>query len=210
MISGIFSSKQGSGKFWTFIDFAVMTTFTALSIFDGTATVFYVLYLFWWYEFFNISINQIFDRVYKRKRPTDAHAMNRVGPIFMMFVYIIFIIVFFGGIAVWRNRDLLDLNIETFLFKNFYFNLNLLFILVELIYRNVQEKNRMAIKYGISSNMVVLHVSIILGVLLLYFVVNKHPETFAPDKVFASLLILIPFLLLRLITQSLQTKRKKQ
>ncbi len=210
MISSIFSNKQSSGNFWTFIDFAVMTTFTVLSIFDGTATVFYVLYLFWWYEFLNISINQIFDKVYKRERPSDAHVMNRVGPIFMMFVYIIFIIVFFGVIAVWKNRDLLDLNIETFLFKNFYFNLNLLFILVELIYRNVQEKNRMAIKYGVSSNIVVLHVSIILGVLLLYFVVNKHPESFAPDKVLASLLILIPFLLLRLITQLLQAKRKKQ
>jgi len=209
MISGIFSNKQGSRYLWVFLDFTAMTTFTALAIFDGAATVFYVLYLFWWYEFLNITINQIFDKVFKRERPSDSKRMDIVGPLFMMIIYLIFIIVFFGMIAIWSNRDLLYLNIETLIFKNFYFNLNLLFILVELVYRNIQEKNRMAIKYGISSNMVVLHISIILGALLLFFVINKYPETFTPDKVLASLLILTPFLLLRFIAQYLQAKRKE-
>lgn len=208
MMNSTILNNKSTSYFWSFFDLILMTVFTSLSIYRGDATVFYVLYLFWWYEFLNIAVNQIFDKVYKRTNPQSIPSIHKIGPLFMMFIYLILIIVFFGIIANWRNYDLIAINVETLFFKSFYFNLNLLFIFVELVIKNLRAKNNLAVTYGLSGNMIVLHISIILGAIMLFFVVNQFPEIFSPDQFFASLLILFPFLLLRFVAQYLQIKKK--
>lgn len=200
--------KNSSVYGW--IDMVVMTLLTIMSVYDGKSTVFYIIYLFWWNEVLSILINTFFDKLYKRpKQPKEFSAGSPAG--ILLTVYWLFIIIIFGLITNWSNTNVLWANFEIMFFKNIYFNLNLLFIITEISFFNIQYKNSLPAQAssGITANMIILHISIILGAFLLFLVVKKFPNVFTPENTWASLLIISPFLLLRFLVQLYKLKSNR-
>ena len=119
------------------------------------------------------------------------------GPLFIMGIYFVFIVIFFGFIANWGNENLTIVNLEILMFKNWFFNANLLFILIERIYLHYS-KPAIGVSNGhFTANMLVLHISIVLGGLIMFFIVKRYPETFTPQNLWGSVIVVLPFLLLK-------------
>ncbi|MEY8848303.1 hypothetical protein AB9K26_05790 [Psychroserpens sp. XS_ASV72] len=177
-------------------DFLVFILLTALSIWSGQTTVFYILYFFWWNELIRIVVDRICF-----KRNNNAVLAGRTTPILGSFiqmgVYFIFLVVFFAFMANWNNEVLLMTNMKILFFQNWFFNINLLFIVFErIVLHSTQQPLR--VSFGnFTPNMLVLHVSIILGVVLMFFVVRNFPDTFTPTNLWGSVLIILPFLLIK-------------
>lgn len=177
-------------------DFLVFTLITAASIVQGQSTVFYVLYFFWWNELIRIVV----DRMVYRKNPNaQVENVGSIGSsLFMMGIYWVFLVVFFGFIANWDNRELSTVNFQILFFQNWFFNANLIFVVLERLFLH-QREYPLRIRFGgFTRNMILLHVSIILGGILMFFVVKNYPDYFTPDNPLGSLLIISPFLLIRL------------
>lgn len=183
------------------VDILMMTVLTALSVYNGQASVFYIIYLFWWNEALTVIIGRIFDKIYKREK-SQIETVIGFGSLFMLGIYWVFILVFFGFIANWENPETIHVNLEILFFKNIYFDLNLIFIILQLCSYNIVHKNSLKPITGLTANMIVLHISIILGGLIMFFVVLRYPETFTPENLWGSICIIAPFLLLRFIVQS--------
>ncbi len=196
MISTIFS-----GKIRDRIDAWVFTLFTVLGVYQGEVTIFYILYFFWWNEAAIISVDRLF---YKRNpQAIFTSGESTTTPIsrslFVLGIYFVFIVVFFGFIANWQNQKLLITNLEVLFFHNWFFNLNLSFVLLERLYRHWTNKPVLMSSGIFTVNMIVLHISIILSAFILFFVVFRYPDIFTPDNLWGSVLIITPFLLLRLV-----------
>ncbi|MVO09192.1 hypothetical protein GOQ30_08470 [Flavobacterium sp. TP390] len=186
-------------------DFLVFMLLTLLSVLNGQTTVFYLMYFFWWNEL----IRLIVDRLYFKKNPNaineDWQSTGFMGGLFSMGIYWVFLIVFFGFIAVSDNREIILTNMEIVFFQNWFFNLNLIFVLFERIYLH-QKQQPLTIYFGaFNPNMIVLHVSIIVGGLILFFLVKRFPETFTPENQWGSVIIVFPFLLLKMLNQKLSS-----
>lgn len=189
-------------------DFIIFTVLTALSVGYGQTTVFYVIYFFWWSEFIRIIIKSIFQRFNKSNNSNQLEAKLMFGSLFMMLIYLVFIIVFFGLIANWNNSEITLTNMKIMFFRNWFFNINLLFVLLEHIYINLYSNNTIAVFGQFTSNMLVLHISIILGGIIMFFIVKPFPETFSPDNLWSSVLIILPFLLLKMGMQFIPSPKK--
>ena len=189
-------------------DFLIFTVLTALSVGYGQTTVFYVIYFFWWSEFIRIIIKSIFQRFNKNNNSNQLEAKLMFGSLFMMLIYLVFIIVFFGLIANWNNSEITLTNMKIMFFRNWFFNINLLFVLLEHIYINLNSNNTIAVFGQFTSNMLVLHISIILGGIIMFFIVKPFPETFSPDNLWSSVLIILPFLLLKMGMQFILSPKK--
>ncbi len=189
-------------------DFLIFTVLTALSVGYGQTTVFYVIYFFWWSEFIRIIIKSIFQRFNKSNNSNQLEAKLMFGSLFMMLIYLVFIIVFFGLIANWNNSEITLTNMKIMFFRNWFFNINLLFVLLEHIYINLNSNNTIAVFGQFTSNMLVLHISIILGGIIMFFIVKPFPETFSPDNLWSSVLIILPFLLLKMGMQFILSPKK--
>ena len=189
-------------------DFIIFTVLTALSVGYGQTTVFYVIYFFWWSEFIRIIIKSIFQRFNKSNNSNQLEAKLMFGSLFMMLIYLVFSIVFFGLIANWNNSEITLTNMKIMFFRNWFFNINLLFVLLEHIYINLNSNNTIAVFGQFTSNMLVLHISIILGGIIMFFIVKPFPETFSPDNLWSSVLIILPFLLLKMGMQFILSPKK--
>ena len=175
------------------VNILVFTLLTLVSLLFGQTTIFYLIYFFWCNEL----INMIVDRVFY-KRYTAVVEVHGYGSLFVMAIYGVFIVVFFGLIANWKNNDLIMVNLEILFFKNWFFNINLLFVLAERIYLH-KTKQPILLSFGsFTANMVVLHISIIVGGLLMFFVIKNYPTVFTPDNLWGSVIIILPFLLLKI------------
>lgn len=196
---------HNSARTYAWVDAAVMTLITALSVYNGQASVFYIIYLFWWNEVISAVLTWVFDKIYKRKKLPVSSA-ERSGRFFLLGIYWVFILVFFGLIANWNNHELMIVNMNVFLFRNVFFLANLAFFVLEQCKYHIQNKYDTQQNSTFTPNMVVLHISIILGALIIFFVVKKFPGTFTPDNLWGSVLIIAPFLLLRFIFRLAYTK----
>ncbi|GAB4156634.1 MAG: hypothetical protein Tsb0033_07460 [Winogradskyella sp.] len=179
-------------------DFLVFTILTAMAIGYGQTTVFYVIYFFWWNEFIRIISRRLFYRYQKSNSDQHISSNFMLGSLFMMFIYLVFIIVFFGIIANWNHSEITLINMEILFFQNWFFNLNLLFVIAENIYINLNKQGTTSSSSLFTSNMLVLHISIILGGIIMFFIVKPFPETFSPNNLWTSVLIVLPFLLLKM------------
>lgn len=191
---------------WDFLLFAVLTL---LSVLNGQTTIFYVIYFFW----FNELICLIVDRLMHKKNPNAALeksiSSNSVfGAFFQMMVYFVFIVVFFGFLASHENTAIIMANMQVLFLQNWFFNINLLLVLGERIFLH-KTKQPLDVRLGMfTPNMIVLHVSIILGAVLMFFVVRNFPTIFTPDNLWGSVLIILPFLLLKMGMQYLTSPSK--
>ncbi len=186
---------------WDFITFTVLTLFAVLS---GQTTVFYIIYFFWWNELIRIVVDML---CYKRNRNAvyekgvPAHFV--FGSFFQMGIYWVFILVFFGFMANWHNTAITTTNMEILFFQNWFFNGNLIFVLLQRLYLH-KTQQPLTVRFGtFTPNMIVLHISIIVGAVLMFFVVKIFPEVFTPDNLWGAVIIILPFLFLRMGMQYL-------
>tara|TARA_X000000950_G_scaffold279993_1_gene373732 strand:+ start:932 stop:1546 length:615 start_codon:yes stop_codon:yes gene_type:complete len=184
-------------RYYSQWDFLVFTLLTALSIWSGQTTVFYVILFFWWNEFIRIIIDRFFFKRNKNAVLASNNTTSILGSIIQMGVYFIFIVVFFGFMANWNNDVLIFTNMKVLFFRNWFFNINLLFVVLERIFLHIKQ-TPVKVSFGsFTPNMLVLHVSIILGVILMLFIVRNYPETFTPTNLLGSVLIIFPFLMIK-------------
>ncbi|MCB4807446.1 hypothetical protein LG651_04220 [Tamlana sp. 62-3] len=187
---------------WDFLVFMLLTT---LSIGNGQTTVFYVIFFFWWNELIRLIIDRL---LYKRNKNAVilSNKTSIISSLFQMGVYFVFIVVFFAFMANWNNDVLIFTNMKILFFRNWFFNINLLFLLVERIILH-RTQQPLKISFGVfTPNMLVLHASIILGVIIMLFVVRNFPETFTPTNLLGSVLIILPFLFIRGMVQYFKSK----
>ncbi|MBN9294013.1 MAG: hypothetical protein J0G96_08555 [Flavobacteriia bacterium] len=179
-------------------DFLIFTALTLLSILNGQTTVFYLIYFFWWNELLRIIV----DRILYKKNPNAKFMGDKRDSIFssffMMGIYFVFIVVFFGFIASYKHDAEIYVNMKTLFFQNWFFNVNLLFIIAERIFLHKTHQPMEVSFGGFTTNMIILHISIIVGGCLLFFVVQNYPETFTPENLWGSVLVALPFLLLKM------------
>ncbi len=183
-------------------DIMAMTLLTALSVYMGQATVFYIVYLFWWNQLLLILLNGIFNRIYKRRKGSENRGMKAPSG-FLLLIYWVFIVVVFGFMAAWENKEALQANFGVLFLKNPYFNINLLYMVCEICFFNLRTKDtvQVLINGALIANMIVLHISIILGAFILFGVVRSFPDVFTPTNAWGSILVIAPFLLLRFLAQ---------
>jgi hypothetical protein len=187
---------------WDFLLFAVLTLMSVLS---GQTTVFYLLYFFWWNELIRLVV----DRLCYKRNPNavyeDGHGKNFGESLFLMGIYWVFLVVIFGFIAATNTEgtDIIIANMRVLLFHNWFFNINLIFVLLERLYLH-KTRQPLQIYFGaFNPNTIVLHISIIVGAVLMFFLVREYPDTFTPENRWGSALIALPFLLLKMGMQYL-------
>ncbi|GAA0737882.1 hypothetical protein [Gaetbulibacter jejuensis] len=178
-------------------DFLVFILLTALSIWSGQTTVFYIIYFFWWNELIRIMVDRICFKHNKNAVNISQGKTSVFGSFIQMGVYFVFIVVFFAFMANWNNDTLILINMRILFFQNWFFNINLVFVAVERILLHSTQQP-LKVSFGnFTPNMLILHVSIILGVVLMLFVVRNFPETFTPNNLWGSVIIILPFLFIR-------------
>jgi hypothetical protein len=187
---------------WDFLLFAVLTLMSVLS---GQTTVFYLLYFFWWNELIRLVVDRL---CYKRNQNAvyeDGHGKGFGESLFLMGIYWVFLVVIFGFIAAkdTEGTDIIIANMRVLLFHNWFFNINLIFVLLERLYLH-KTRQPLQIYFGaFNPNTIVLHISIIVGAVLMFFLVREYPDTFTPENRWGSALIALPFLLLKMGMQYL-------
>lgn len=199
-VQAIIEQQLKKYKQWDFMIFLILTM---LSVLNGQTTVFYLMYFFWCNELIRIII----DKWYAKKNPNavnkDWQSSDFTGGLFSMGIYWVFLVVFFGFIAASNNSDIVFTNMEVLFFQNWFFNINLIFVIFERIYLH-RKQQPLTIYFGaFNPNMIVLHVSIIVGGVMLFFLVKQFPATFTPENKWGSVLIVLPFLLLKILVQKL-------
>lgn len=165
---------------------------------QGKTTVFYMVYLYWWHEL----IASILDGVYSQRslnQGRDHPVIKSLGArLFLLGIYLVFIIIFFGFMNSWENKEAMQINITVFFFRDHMFTLNLVAILVnEWWWRNGSSSPIRNIEDPFSGRMLVMHLSIILGAVISFMVVKRFPQFFTSTSVWASVAVSLPFLLLK-------------
>jgi hypothetical protein len=178
-------------------DFVIFTIITLASVLNNQTTIFYLIYFFWWNEVICTVIDSFFNK-YNPNSSIDS-TTKKVGfnTFFLLGIYLVFIVVFFGFIANFENTSITTTNLGILAFQNWFFNANLLFVVVERVTLHLTNQPLQIYFGGFTPNMIVLHISIILGGLLMFFVVKQFPEIFTPDNAWGSVIILLPFLVLK-------------
>lgn len=191
---------------WDFITFTVLTL---LSVLSGQTTVFYLIYFFWCNELVRLFV----DRFCYKRNPNavyeDGHSTDFGGSLFLMGIYWVFIVFIFGFIAGSDSTEIIIANMRVLVFHNWFFNINLIFVLVERIYLH-KTRQPLQIYFGaFNPNTIVLHISIIVGAVLMFFVVKEYPNIFTPENRWGSALIALPFLLLKMCVGYLSIAEKQ-
>lgn len=187
---------------WEAFFFMVLTI---LSVLNGQTTVFYLIYFFWWFELIRVLV----DRMFSQKNPHAVyethHKTNFGSNLFLLGIYWVFIVAFFGFIAGAKDTNIILTNMEVLFFKNWFFNGNVLFVLLQRWYLHTTQQPLRIYVGAFNPNTIVLHIAIIIGGFVMFFVVKKYPEIFTPQNRWGSALIVLPFLLLKLGMQYLIT-----
>lgn len=182
-------------KYQHWIGPAVMLLFTILALVRGEITAFYMLYLFWWQAFIQLLATSYFS--YSEAVSKKIWRQNLSGTMFLMGLYFVFLLIVFGLVLNWRNQELIIINLNIFWFKNLFFNLNLVFFILNAFVSKPKIQASNTVIFG--GAQIVLHISIIVGAFLHFFVVKRYPEYFSGDTYWASALVIAPFLLLKWI-----------
>lgn len=181
-------------KNFKIIDLLLVIFFTVLGLLNKEVTVFYIIYLFWFQELIRTIIDRVVALRNRRVIP-DAinNRVNQSGVFLLLFIYFVFILVFFGLMLNWRNQESLFLNLEVIFFKNWFFNGNLIFFTITYSVNRYYDKNEKIETHLFNPRQIILHVSIILGAIIQFFIVNK----FNLDSFWGSLAVITPFLILK-------------
>lgn len=202
-MKAFFSTIERQAQYYRQWDFLLFAVLTLMSVLSGQTTVFYLLYFFWWNELIRLVV----DRLCYMRNPNavyeDGHGKGFGESLFLMGIYWVFLVVVFGFIAGADSTEIIMANMRVLFFHNWFFNLNLIFVLLERIYLH-KTWQPLQIYFGaFNPNTIVLHISIIVGAVLMFFVVKEYPKIFTPENRWGSALIALPFLLLKMGMQYL-------
>ncbi|WP_162623282.1 hypothetical protein [Confluentibacter sediminis] len=190
-------------------DFIIFTLLTLLSVLNGQTTVFYLIYFFWCNELLCLVVDRL---CYKRNSNAlyeNVHSVNFGGGLFLMGIYWVFLVVFFGFIAASDNTEIMITNMQVLFFHNWFFNINLIFVLLERVYLHKKQQPIKVCFGAFSPNIIVLHISIVVGGMLIFFVIKRYPEVFTPENPWGSVVIALPFLFLKMGMQYLTSSNNK-
>lgn len=104
--------------------------------------------------------------IYKHKKIINQRKLQ-ISEVFsgyyILFVYLVFIVALFGFMLNFKYKDLFTINIQGFLFRNWFFNINIILIAIGYIYyrKNTNHEDLNIISFN--PRHTILHVSIILG-----------------------------------------------
>lgn len=190
----IFSNLRKINRLDTFFLFFI----TIGALLNQQVSVFYIVYLFWFQELLRTIINFAFALRFDNRKNLFSRF---IGSLFPLFIYFVFIIILFGFMLNWNNQDLLFLNLRIMFFKNLFFNLNLIIFGAEIILYSFFNRNEIIFSDNLqifSPRHLILHISIIFGAVIQLLIVKKYDNFFTPENLWGSVLVILPFLLLRL------------
>lgn len=202
-MKALFSTIERQAQYYRQWDFILFAVLTLLSVWSGQTTVFYLLYFFWWNELIRLVVDKL---CYKRNPNAvyeDGHSKGFGESLFLMGIYWVFLVVVFGFIAGADSTEIIIANMRVLFFHNWFFNINLIFLLLERLYLHKTQQPLQIYFGAFTPNTIVLHISIIVGAVLMFFVVREYPDTFTPENRWGSALIALPFLLLKMGMQYL-------
>jgi hypothetical protein len=177
------------------IDILTMLAITLLGIIQGQVTVFYIIYLFWFQELIRTLVDFVY-LIWKKKTIQEKFDFIKIsfGSFFILFIYVVFIVLLFGFMLNWGNRDLIGKNILVLMFRNWYFNANMLLFLAEYIYFRSRADNTDLQMPLFSRRHIILHISIILGAFVQLAIAPKLNL----ENQWVSALTILPFLVLKI------------
>lgn len=181
------------------LDLATTFIITLIGIYQGQVTAFYLVYLFWFQELIRTIIDFIF--IIRSKDETldkSVFFRNFFSSLFLMFIYLVFIVGLFGVMLNWGNIPAMRINVLTVIFRNMYFNLNILLFIGQYVYfKKIDNKTSSPIDV-FNRRHILLHISIILGGFLQLSIV---PRLKLDDTAWSSVLVIIPFMILKFVLE---------
>lgn len=181
-----------------YVSLLFMTFFTFLAIVNNEITVFYIIYLLWFHEFLRTIIRIAFY-ILKRSKIIDKQTYYTTlkGKLFILWIYFIFILIFFGLMLDWKNEDLIFINLQVLMLQHMLFNLTLVtFFIREMILFFNDDLRNINANVFLSKGIITLHISIILGILIWGFLPKNWYEN--TDSNLLAAAVIAPFLLLKL------------
>lgn len=169
---------------------------TIFGIIQGQVTVFYIIYLFWFQELLRTLVD-LFHVILHKKTAQDKIIALRLafGNFFLLFIYFVFIVVTFGLMLNWGDKELMGQNILVIIFRNWFFNTNLLLFLLEYIYfRNQTDNSNLELKV-FNRRHIILHISIIVGAFMQMAIAPRLHIV----GIWVSVVTIAPFLLLKIL-----------
>lgn len=168
---------------------------TLLGVVNEQVTVFYIIYLFWFQELIRTLVD--FVVVFRQKKTIAEKWLffkMSFGSFFILWIYFVFIVLLFGFMLNWKNSDLLGDNILVLVFRNWYFNINILLFMIEYIYFRSKSNNTGLELHPFNRRHIILHISIILGALVQLAIVPR----LGIESKWVYALVILPFMLLKL------------
>lgn len=110
---------------------------------------------------------------------------------FLLFIYLVFIIVLLGFMLNWGNSNALAINLTTLIFRNIYFNLNIILFFGVLLYTNRFPKETSIKLEVFNRRHILLHISIILGALIQLSIL---PRLNVDNSAITSVIVILPFI----------------
>ena len=182
-------------KYLKSFEILTLLIITIFGIIQGQVTVFYIIYLFWFQELIRTLVD-LFHVVMHKKTVQDKINVLRlsIANFFLLLVYLVFIVVLFGFMLNWGDSELMGQNILVVMFRNWYFNLNILLFGLEYIYYRNQTDNSNLELQPFNRRHIILHISIILGAFMQMAIAPRlHIE-----GIWVSVITVTPFLLLKI------------
>lgn len=181
------------------IDTIAIIVFSIYALLKGEITVFFMLYLFWWQTFIHVFVNSLKVLLLKKNVALRPKLRRYFGEnMFLLFIYFVFIVILFGVIMNFDNSSLLQTNMIVLFFHNWSFNFNLIVFLITAVFFDKYYKDDVRnFTNAFFPRNIVLHLSIIIGALLHFFVVIKYPSLFKGETLWGSLLVTTPFLIIK-------------
>lgn len=187
----------------------LFSAYAIYSIAYQNASIFFIVYLFWFDELIRSISMYIQIKMHKEdlrvvREFTKEQALTNVeSRFFFLFVYSVFIVIVFGLFFHLdkENSDALVRNIHIFLFRDFPFNICIMIAIVrEIIQIRTTSLNRYAPipSFGaMSGNLITLHVSIILGAFLWAITSGKFTSFSFTFGNFNKYAIILPFFIIK-------------
>lgn len=190
---------MGSRILYRLLDNVFVIGITIFALLQGELTIFYLLYLFFWEE----VIRQICLFVIGRRVDKTYSLANYLKSMGILLIYLIFIVVFFAFVIDIKDTERVMLNAKILAFRHPYFLASLGVFALQFVVFLLMNREKIDFKSIIGSSfllsLIVLHISVVLGAILSFFVVDKYPDIFTKENLLGSILVALPFLITRAI-----------
>lgn len=187
----------------------LFSAYAIYSIVYQNASIFFIVYLFWFDELIRSISMYIQVKMHKEdlrtvREFTKEQALSNVkSRFFFLFVYSVFIVIIFGLFfhLAKNNSDQLVRNIRIFLFRDIAFNICIMIAIVrEVIQIRTTSLNRYApipSFSAMSGNLLTLHISIILGAFMWAITSGKFTNFSFTLGSFNQYAIVLPFFIVK-------------